>query len=441
MRFFLCLALCLFTFKNCLAINIISDDQTQSYIFDILTPIFEKAELPLDFDKVFIVNDNSLNAFVGDRNNMFIHTGTILSASNTNEIEGVLAHETGHILGGHILRQKIKMQDLQTATLASLVAAVGAAAISGRGDAAMAVVLGSQSSALNAMTAYQLTEERAADETAVMLLNKNNKSLEGLKSFMQKLQNTNRLQGIEESVYFRTHPVTRERISFFDNQAKQQGDVLDNIELDERLKIIQAKLFAFMAPVDDVIKKYPNSDVSTEGLLARTVYYMRKKDFANAIKYVNRLIKKDDKNPYYWELKSQVMFEGGRLNEAKTSSYKAYILKPYSKLLALNYAGIALDNDLSQKELKDVIILLEKVNDASFYPITNYLLGKAYNILGDEGISNYYLAEYNYLRGQNKQAIKFLNKSLKLKPRADVLLKAKDLSLKIKSTQKKKSLL
>ena len=113
------------------AISVISDEETESWLEDVLIPIYKSANLPFKRDNIHIIKDDSLNAFVGDQNHMFIHTGTILEASNTNEIEGVLAHETGHILGGHILRLKIKIKDLQKASLASLVAAAGAAACPG----------------------------------------------------------------------------------------------------------------------------------------------------------------------------------------------------------------------------------------------------------------------------------------------------------------------
>ena len=159
------------------AITLISDEETESWLEEILTPIFKEANIPFNKNNIHIIKDDTLNAFVGDSNHMFIHTGTLLKADNTNQIEGVLAHETGHILGGHILRLKIKIEELQKASLASLIAAAGAAAVSGRGDAAIAVVLGTQSSAINAMSSYQITEERAADETAVYLLNKQNKSI------------------------------------------------------------------------------------------------------------------------------------------------------------------------------------------------------------------------------------------------------------------------
>ena len=181
--------------------SLISDDETQTFLSNIIKPLFNAAGIPFDANKIFIVNDNSLNAFVSNGNYMFVHTGTLINADNVNEISGVLAHETGHIAGGHIARQKLRIEQLQTLSVASLIVAGAAAATSGRGDAALAVVLGSQSSLLNAMTAYQMQEERSADESAVKYLTHTKQSIQGLKNFMKKIQMHNRLSGYTETPY------------------------------------------------------------------------------------------------------------------------------------------------------------------------------------------------------------------------------------------------
>lgn len=316
MKNYLLLFLFLFISFNANALSIITDEETQSYLEDVLTPIYQTANLPFSSDKIHIVKDNTLNAFVGNANNMFIHTGTLLKASNTNEIEGVLAHETGHILGGHLLRLKIQLQSLEKASLASLIAAAGAAAVSGRGDAAIAVVLGTQSTAINAMTSYQVTEERAADEFAVQLLSKQQKSIKGLKDFMEKIKTSNRLEGLSESPYFRTHPLTHERISFFNEKLKTQSPLASNNSLDARLKRIQAKLYAYLSPLPKVLTKYPLTDTSQEATIAHSVYYMRQRNLTKALNYIEKLIQKEPSNPYFWELKAQALLESSSPNDA-----------------------------------------------------------------------------------------------------------------------------
>lgn len=422
---------------NAQAISLISDEETESYLFDVLQPIFNKAGLPLHRDYIHIVKDDSLNAFVGDMNHMFVHTGTLLKAGNSNEIEGVLAHETGHILGGHILRLKIKMQDMQKATLASLIAAAGAAAASGRGDAAIAVVLGTQSSAINAMTAYQISEERAADETAVLLLGQNNKSVKGLKNFMTKIQSANRMQGIEESPYFRTHPVTAERISFFNDRLKKEVSVAPEFKMDERLKRVQAKLFSYLAPLEAVLKKYPLSDGSVSGNIAHAVYYMRLKNLNASLKYADALITKEPQNPYFFEIKAQTLFECGKIKEAVKIYKQALELRPQSDLFKLSYAEAVLASEPGRQEMTELIPLLEQVNRNQNFPSAYLYLGRIYAAMGQGAVSDYFAAEYNFSIGEKEIAKKQLAKAMRQPLRSDIKLRAEDLSAKLDKDKKK----
>jgi len=438
-RLLIFLFLLIFSF-NVQALSLISDEETESYLFDILKPVFKTAGLPLKRDNIHIVKDSSLNAFVGDKNHMFVHTGTLLKASNNNEIEGVLAHETGHILGGHILRLKIKMQDLQKATLASLIAAAGTAAASGRGDAAIAVVLGTQSSAINAMTAYQMSEERAADETAVLLLSKNQKSVKGLKDFMRKIQSNNRLQGIEESPYFRTHPITAERISFFSDKLKTEPKLPDEQQMDERLKRLQAKLLAYLAPLPKVLSTYPLSDHSVYGKIAHAVYYMRQKNLNMALQYANDLIRLEPQNPYFWEIKAQALMESGKTKEALVAYKQTLALKPQADLFKISYAESVLATQPSRKEMEELIPLLEHVNREQGFPIAYLYLGRIYADMGQIATADYFAAEYNHAIGENDLARKMLHKALKQPLRSDIKLRAEDLSAKLKQNERKKSL-
>lgn len=438
-RFFFGLFLICFSF-NAYAISLITDEETEVFIYDILRPIFKTANLPLNRDYIHIVKDDSLNAFVGDQNHLFVHSGTILKATNANEIEGVLAHETGHILGGHILRLKIKIQDMQKATLASLVAAAGAAAASGRGDAAIAVVLGTQSSAINAITAYQMSEERAADETATLLLGQNRKSVKGLKDFMTKIQNTNRLQGIEETPYFRTHPVTSERIGFFAEKLKAEHNIISEKTLDNRLKRIQAKLFAYLAPLPAVLKKYPLTDESVLGKMAHTVYYMRQKKLAPALKNIDDLLKIEPHNPYFWEIKAQALFENGKINESVVAYKQALQLRPHADLLKLSYAEALLATEPTPAQAETLITMLDQASRHQAHPQAYLFLGRIYDILRQTGIADYYAAEYNYAIGKTTLAKRLLTKALKQNLRSDIKLRAQDLAQKIKNDTSRTSL-
>ena len=131
------------SFSTAQELRLISDEETEQLLAQITKPLFQAAGIPFNRNEIYIVEDNSLNAFVADGNNLFIHTGTIVAADTPGELSGVIAHETGHIQGGHILRQKLQNQSLQEVSLASAILAGTAAALSGRGDVAMAAMLGS----------------------------------------------------------------------------------------------------------------------------------------------------------------------------------------------------------------------------------------------------------------------------------------------------------
>ena len=193
-----------------LEIKLISDEETESFLADIIQPLFNAAGINFNRNDIFIVEDNSLNAFVADGNKLFIHTGTIIKADNVNELAGVIAHETGHIAGGHIFRQKLKNKEMHEVSMISAILAGATAAVGGRGDMAMAVLLGGQSSALTHYTKYRTEEERSADEAAIKLLSHTKQSPVGILNFMKKINKDNMLSGRVESPYFRTHPITSE---------------------------------------------------------------------------------------------------------------------------------------------------------------------------------------------------------------------------------------
>ena len=279
---------------------LISDAQTQNYLTEVVKPLFQAAGITFDKKRLLVVNDPSLNAFVSDGNYLFVHTGTIIQAQNTNELAGVLAHETGHIMGGHIVRQKLKMEKMQYVMLASMLAAGATAVSTGRGDAAMAVILGSQSSAINSMMHYQIGEERSADESAVKLLNKTKQSTAGLLNFMRKIKRNNALSGIEENSYFSTHPLTNERIAHFIEASKSNKFPKQN-SLDKELLMVQAKLSAFLEDKAKVARKYPITKTTEDAKYAQSILMFRQGNIEQALTFIDALIKLQPKNPYFYE--------------------------------------------------------------------------------------------------------------------------------------------
>ena len=425
--FLLASAFCL-SASGAAALDIISDDETEIFLQKIVSPLFQAAGIRYDRNNIYIVNDPSLNAFVGDGNNLFIHTGTIINAGSADELSGVIAHETGHIQGGHIMRLKLKAQGLSEATLASTIAAGAAAILTGRADVAAAIALGSQTSALTNMTIYQTGEERSADEAAVNLLNKTGQSPSGILAFMKRISRQNTLNGIEESPYFRTHPVTRERIAFLEN-AVQNSPYQTNKKYDDEFIRVNAKLSAYLGTPKDTFQKYPPRDKSVPARYARAIAYFKMLQFNQALLLIDALIKEEPENPFFREVKAQIYLENGKLKAAQTEYKEALKRLPNSALLQASYAQAVLEGTPSAAEVQEVINILNKSLISKPSGFAWLLLSRAYGLKGDEAYANYAAAEHSLRIGafdiagqQTELALKMAGSNNQLKTKAQDLL-------------------
>lgn len=406
--------------------TLISDDETETLLQQIVQPIFETADVAYDSNKIFIVNDSSLNAFVTNGNFLFIHTGTLIAADNTNQLTGIIAHETGHIAGGHIAKQKIYMDKIRTLSVASLIAAGAAAAATGRSDAAIAVMLGSQSSLFNAMTTHQMHEERSADESAVKYLRKLGQSPSGLLEFMKKIQHQNRLSGYEETPYFRTHPLSSERMNFFEESIKTASQNTKS-PFDEQFQIVKAKLSAFLLPVERGWKMYPISLQTTNARYAHAILYYRQNKLNQSLKILNNLISEQPENPYFHELKGQFLFESGKTDDAAKSYRKALDLKPHAPDLLIGWAQAALESKQSKNLTTEIIAALNHAVSERPNLTAWLLLARAYDENNQKAYSLYAAAQYSLGLGNNQTAQKQIEQAEKSNPSESLKIKLNDL--------------
>lgn len=412
-------------------LTLISDAETQNYLAAVARPLFQAAGLTFNGNNVFIVSDTSLNAFVSDGNYLFVHTGTLLEADSTNELSGILAHETGHILGGHIVRQKLKMQDMQYVMLASMLAAGATAVSTGHGDAAMAVILGTQSSALNSMINHQLEEERSADESAVRLLSKTKQSTAGLMRFMKKIKKQNALSGIEENSYFRTHPVTGERINHFLEAAKS-NTYPKKSPLDSQFALVQAKLSAFLEEPKKVRRRYPASRTDVAARYAHSVLDFREGKIRQAVETISTLEREYPSSPYFSELKGQFLFESGAVGESIPAYREALRKLPDNPLLQTSLAHALLENSPNKAKLREAVTLLQKALLKTPNAGSWQLLSRAYGMDGKKAASYYAAAEFNYTIGNIPAARSQIRQALDLKPEKALRLKLSDLQERLK---------
>jgi len=412
-------------------VRLISDEETEQLLAKISKPLFKAAGQPLGNREIYIVDDKSLNAFVADGNNLFINTGTIMTADTPNELAGVIAHEVGHIAGGHILRQKLKAKSMQDISLASAIAAGAAAVFTGNADVAMATMLGTQSSIITNFTQYKTTEERAADETALNLLQKTSQSPEGMLKFMKKLNTINRLQGIEETPYFRTHPLTGERISFFEQAVKNSG-IKNSQSLQAEFELVKAKLKAYLQAPNVTLREYPTSNNSLPAKYARAIAYFKQLKLSQAKSEIDYLQQKQPTNPYFYELKGQFFLETGDADAAKNEYLKALKYLPNSALLQISLAQAILEANPSNSDIQHAINLINKAIIKRPTGFAWLLLARAYGLQGKDTHAYYASAEYSTRIGAFEVAENQLKQALEFNPDKQLKLKISDLQNKLK---------
>lgn len=316
------------------SISFIRDSEIEHILRSYATPILNAANLVPEAVTIGLVRDDTLNAFVAGGQNMFFHTGFLMD-TDLGELLGVMAHETGHIAGGHLARSGDAMSNAATIatifTLLGLAAALGA----GRGDVGMGVMGGGQEAAMRTFFAFTRAQEGSADEAAMAYLEKLGWSAEGLLAMMQKLAGQELLPENRQVEFVRTHPLTRNRIeairNFVETRSQNNGKRFP-AEFYASHERMVAKLMGYLRP-DLALRRYPATDQSIAGRYARAVALYQKGYTKEALELVEGLIGVERDNAYFYELKGQILFEDGRAAEAVIPYRESARLDPDSGLI------------------------------------------------------------------------------------------------------------
>jgi predicted Zn-dependent protease len=339
------LALCLINSSPANATGIIRDAETEALLRDYAKPIFNAAGLGAQGIKIHVVNDRAFNAFVVDGHNMFIHAGLIMSATTPNQVIGVIAHECGHIAGGHLARLRAQVARAQSAALMlqllglAAVAAGAATGSSSLGQVGMGGAMGGGDAAMRSVLAYQRNEESSADQAGATFLNATKQSGRGmLESFEQLATKTIGVGGINP--YLQSHPMPQERMVQL-RQIVTSSPYYDNRDppaLQLRHDLVKAKLFGFLDTPETVFNRYPQSDQSLQAAYARAIATYRKSGVQAAMPQLDALIASNPDWPFFYEIKGQFLFESGRGAEAVAPLREAVRLAPDAPLIQIMLA-------------------------------------------------------------------------------------------------------
>jgi len=385
------------------AASAIRDTEIENDIKTLATPVWRAAGLDPGSMGIYLISDDQLNSFVAGGQAIFMNTGLIERAENPNQLIGVIAHETGHITGGHIISTKEAMRNASIQSIIAMVLAAGAA-VAGRSGAPL---LAAPSVGERAFLRFSIAQESTADHAALNFLDRACLSSRGLLKFFEILQSTELLAGDRQDQWARTHPLTAQRIEYLrDHVAHARcSDAPERPGSVELLRRIKAKLHAFLDPPATTLAGYPLSDSSELARYARAIAYYRVPDLQKALPAIDGLIRDFPNNPYYRELRGQMLFENGRVREALRPYEDAVRLAPSAALLrialsqayieagdpALNKRAIAYLNDASREEGRDSQVW--------------HFLAVAYGRDNQMGMAALSLAEEALANGKKKDAM------------------------------------
>ncbi len=335
--------------------GLIRDTETENLIREYARPIFKAAGLFGQNIKIHIVSDHAFNAFVVDGQNMFIHIGAITNSKTPNQLIGVIAHETGHITGGHLARFRTQLKKAQSASLMlqilSIAAMVGGAAAGSEfGQAGGAALMGGNTLIKKNILAYRRIEESSADRAAVTFLNGTHQSAKGMLKTFEFFADQGLASLRQVDPYLQSHPMPRQRLAQLRDIARRSPyfTVLDPPSLQRRHEMVKAKLIGFLDNPATVFNLYNRRNTSLPARYARAIASYRSAGLKSFLPKINALISEHPDNPFFHEIKGQFLFEGGRPTTAIKPLRKAVSLAPGASLIRvlLAQALLASNDDL-----------------------------------------------------------------------------------------------
>ncbi|MFO1148650.1 MAG: M48 family metalloprotease [Alsobacter sp.] len=417
---------------------VIRDTEIENLLRDYANPIFTAAGIKRGTVQIVLVGDRSFNAFVADGRRMFVNIGALMDAKTPNEIIGIIAHETGHIVGGHLSRLREQLANAQILAVVGMLlgagalagAAVGGNKVGNSGIGAAGVMAGSQEMVRRSLLSYQRGEEQAADRMAVTYLNASHQSAKGILDTFQRFAQESMFKTSSIDPYLVSHPLPADRIANLENLARQSPyfNVKDPAALQQRHDMMRAKLFGFAGRADEVARRYPLGDTSLAARYARAISAYRSKRLADALTQIDGLMREQPNNPYFVELKGQVLLEFGRAKEAIPLLRRAVAMAPSSALIkvllgqALVASGTKANVDEAIRELSNA------VQREPEYTEGWQVLSQAYGMKDDIGMASYAAAQAYFIAGDYKMAATQATRAKeKLPPKSPGWLKADDI--------------
>lgn len=436
--FFILLNYFLVFIKTCQAeeIKLISDTETETFLQELVAPFLKLAELKES--KIFLVQDDSVNAFVDENYHIFIHTGLLTKFNKVEVLLGVLAHEIGHIAGKHMVKSSVYQQNSQSKVLFGYAMAISAL-LAKSPDTATALALATNDGIYKMQLKYSRQQEDSADLMAIEFLEALNYPVVGLQEifrfFLQQssAENTFDKYSRDQQEYLQTHPLSEKRLArILQYQQKNHINWQKIKQLNDKLWLIQAKLDGFLLPTEVVLKKY-SDDQQTTHQIAQAIAYFRLNQYQKSLKTLDKAIKNNTKNGFLYELKAELLQKSNQTELAIVNYQKAIAMLnlQQSGLARLILAEMILNNLNNYANLIDFIE--QKLLEAKIYledkPLFFKQMANIYHFKKQNSYANFYLGKYYFLLKNPQKAKELWQEALKTQPKLNEALKLEVLEL------------
>ena len=403
---------------------LIRDSEIESVLSDYARPLFKAAGLGSGRIKMRIVQNDGFNAFVLDGKNVFVHTGTLMMANTPNEVIGVIAHETGHITGGHMAALRSRIAKDQTRALLAQILGIGlmvAGGVAGGdsardlGGAGQGVLFGGNEVIMRSLLAERRQQESAADQAGLSLLNATKQSGRGMLATFERFAAQEYISDAQKDAFARSHPLSTDRLARLRTlvETSPYYKVKDSPELQLRHDLMRAKLSGYLEKPQAVYNGYPPSDQTLPARYARALarfFQGGPGALEGALEEFDALLAARPDYPYFWEAKGDLLMRAGKTREAIPPLRQALKLDPSASLIRVQLAG-ALQEDQSQAGINESIGLLRKslIDDENSRAYR--LLANSYYKQGKRPEADAMIAQAYFMEGDVKQAQLFAKRA------------------------------
>ncbi len=383
--------------------SLIRDTEIEEILKEDSAPIFVAAGFDAKAVQIILIGNKEIQAFAGP-GVMGVYTGLILESKNPNELQGVMAHEIGHLAGAHSARRG----EMTRAGMVPMILTMGLgvlAAMAGAGDAAGGLLVSAPYFGAIGAAGYSREQESRADQAGATYMEKAGLSGRGLAEFFNNFRYQEVFSEMKRYKYFVSHPLSSDRLDALQSRVSvlPHYNEVDSPEALAKHAIMKAKLDGFINPQVAIVK-YSETDKGYPARYARAIAYYQMKEPDRALKLIDALLAEQPNNPYLWELKGQVLFEFGRQAEAEAPQRKSVELKPDAPLLRVNLGQTLIALDQKAKIQEGIVELRKALLQDNENAVAWRLLAEAYDRSGDDGLARLATAEYNYNVGDMTQA-------------------------------------